>query len=116
MDIKKLYESLLNEFFYDDNSNGELILLGNCIIWKYKNINNTYDNEFDYLLSDYINDEEEDIIDLGLTIKTNDELLYEKYDEMKNLMELYISQIDNIEHWSFSNPDIIDNYITFKIF
>jgi hypothetical protein len=106
MNINELFEQIQNQFLPDE-LNGEFQLHGNCIIWTY-NLDNDSE-EIDYKDGD---DEESQIFD----IKSPEELLQEAYDEDFDSLKLFLDEVEESDEWTFSDPETIENIISFKIF
>lgn len=109
MEINQLFKKLQEDFITDE-SEGELILQGNCIIWTYV----LDDDCEDIDLSEY-EDDDEDIYNNFESI-TVDEILEEVSITYIETIKLFLDELNEIENWTFSEPDIIDDTITFKIF
>jgi hypothetical protein len=110
MNIKQLFERIESKFI-DDEINGNYSLDGNCIVWSYDLDNCPEETSIPYINED---GEEEEIFDFE-SIST-EELLQEAYDEDHELLEIFLDEIEETENWSMSEPDILDNTISFKIF
>ena len=108
MNVKELFDELQNKFSNDDLT-GELILQGNCIIWTYN-----LDDEFeDDSMSFDLDDEE---IIFGFNSCGSEELLEDAYAEDFEKIINYLDEIDEFNNWTFSDADIVDDLISFKIF
>ena len=107
MNINELYESIQDKFIEDD-IHGEFLLFGNLIIWSYK-ITEENDEK------NYLNDEDENEI-YNFESMSSEELLQEAYQEDYENLQEFLDDIGEIDNWEFSNSEIIDNIITFKIF
>ena len=101
--FEKLQDNVSNEF------NGELILEGNCIIWS-------YDIDRDGMpVEEKTNDDDELEFDFN-TVKSSEELLQQGYDEDLLTIQTFITELDDYADWSFSDPEIGETVISFKIF
>ncbi len=109
MNIDKLYEKLQDENFLE-TLQGELTLNGNCIIWTFDLLNNS--EEFD---EDIDNDGNDDIESDELEFISPLEMLNEAYFHDLQEIETFIADLDEND-WQFSDAEIIDNVISFKIF
>ncbi len=105
----------INDFFYElqkkletFNINGDLTLHGNCIIWEYSvDYDMFVDEKYDYYDDDY-------------------ESVYETPSMEENLMDIYsydvskieiaMIELNEIDNWVITNPEITANTITFKIY
>jgi hypothetical protein len=110
MNINQLFENI-QENFIDDESKGELTLQGNCIVWTYTYDEEECDNSFE------CNDDDDDE---GMYIQFESITIDEKLEEIgSNYIEslgLYLDELNELENWTFSEPDIIDDTISFKLF
>jgi hypothetical protein len=107
MNICELFEELQDNIAGD--LNGELILEGNCIIWS-------YDLDRDGATPDLeIADDDEQEYDF-VNATSPEELLQQGYDEDLMIIEAYIAQLDDYADWSYSDPEIGESQISFKIF
>ncbi len=113
MYISELYQSLV-ENVDSDNLNGELELQGNCIVWTY-NLEDNAGNEQSLPIVE--NDEYDDEYDnYYFESETDEEILQTKCDEDIEIIKLYLDDLDDSEDWSFSEPEIGENTIMFRIF
>jgi hypothetical protein len=107
MNISELFEELQDNIL--EELNGELILEGNCIIWS-------YDLDRDGATQDLeVNDDDEIEFDFA-SATSPEELLRQGYDEDLIIIEAHIAQLDDYADWSYSDPEIGDSQISFKIF
>jgi len=108
MNISELFEVIQDRFAPAD-LNGELTLQGNCIVWTYtpETDGEDIDEPFDF---------EEDEISFEFESVSCEELLQDAYLEDKEKIETYLDEIDESNNWAFSEGDVIDREITFKIF
>jgi hypothetical protein len=102
MNISILFEELEKE-----ELRGELMLEGNCIIWSY----NLNDDSEEIDIAE-VNDDD----DYGYDITSPLELLQDAYNEDLGVIELSISEFDEQGDWTFSDPEIGETTISFKIF
>jgi hypothetical protein len=106
MNINELFEKIQDNFLPEDLK-GEFTLHGNCIVWTYNLEDNT----------ESINvptDEDDEIFDFESI--SSEEILQNAYDEDCEALELFLDELEEYDNWSFSEPEIIENIITFKIF
>jgi hypothetical protein len=108
MNISELFDEL-QERFTPADLNGELTLHGNCIIWSYTPEINSED-------IDEVFDSEEDDISMDFEPISCEELLQDAYLEDKERIETYLDEIDESNNWAFSDGDVVDKEISFKIF
>lgn len=107
MNICELFEELQDNIF--DDLNGELSLEGNCIIWS-------YDLDRDGATPD-LEVADDDDVEFDFASSTSpEELLQQGYDEDLMLIEAHIALLDDYADWSFSDPEIAETQISFKIF
>ena len=107
MNINELFEKIQNEFD-DDDLKGELIIQGNVIIWSF-NLSDDID-EFDYVEED--NDEHV----FNYEAQSDEERLIEVYHEDVENIKLFFDELGEIDKWTFSDYEIVDEVILFKIF
>lgn len=108
MNINELYEEIQNRFLPED-LDGEFTLEGNCIVWTY----NLEENSEEIDAPSYDNDDE-NLFSFEST--SSEELLLEAYDKDYDLLTEFLDEIEEGENWSFSEPNIMENTISFKIF
>jgi len=106
MNINELFETIQNEFLPEE-LNGEFLLHGNVIIWSY---NLTEDSE--ELL--YLDEDEEDGFSFEAT--SSEELLQEAYQEDLEKVQQFLDGIEETDNWNFSDSEVLDDVIVFKIF
>lgn len=106
MNINELFEVIQDEFLPEE-LNGDFLLHGNAIIWSY---NLTEDSE--ELL--YLDEDEEELFSYEAT--SSEELLREAYQEDLEQLQQFLDSIDETDNWSFSEGEIVDDVIVFKIF
>lgn len=108
MEINQLFEKLQEDLITEE-SDGELTLQGNCIVWTY-----VLDDDCEEIDINEC-DDDEDIYNNFESI-TIDEILEEISTTYIDSINLYLDEIGEIDNWTFSEPDIIDETISFKIF
>ena len=102
MNIKNLFEFLEKNLL--DEINGELILDGNQIIWTFDL--NKDSEEFD---------ENNDCDEFSYNLQSNEEVLQEIYVEDLDCIVELISDFDDESTYTFSEPEIGECVISFKI-
>lgn len=107
MNINELFEQIQDKFLPED-LNGEFTLQGNCIIWTYN-----LDNDSEEI--DAPNEEDEEQAFSFESLST-EELLQEAYDKDLILLEGLLDELEEYDNWTFSEPDINENIISFRIF
>lgn len=107
MNINELFEKI-QEKFGEEELKGEFTLQGNCIVWEYNLDNNSQE------IPAPSDDDEELQFDFEAT--SPEELLLEVYNEDYLLIEGLLDEYEETENWTFSESEIIDNTISFKIF
>ena len=107
MNINELFEELQDNI--SDELKGELILIGNCIIWSYDLDRNGVVEDIEH------HDDDELEFDFASTTSP-EELLQQGYDEDLLIIEAHIANLDDYADWSFSDPEVTDTIISFKIF
>ena len=116
MNIKILFDSIENNFLFDEIV-GTMTLDGNCIIWEYSG--NGYEitqfsaadlNE-DKIIGDGYDDTpfDDNIISL-------EEHMQDIYHKDLDLIKKILECSGETDEWIFSESEIIDNVISFKIF
>ena len=108
MKINKLFEKLQDETFSED-LNGEFILEGNCIIWSFD-----LDKNAEEIEAPQVQDDDE--LEFNFDTTSPLELLQEAYNEDLMAIEMLINDVDEFGDWTFSDPEISDSTISFKIF
>lgn len=106
MNINELFETTQDEFLSEE-LNGEFLLHGNVIIWSY---NITEDSEE----LEYLNDDDEE--SFNFKVVSSEELLQEAYQDDFNKLQEFLNDIEEIDNWTFSDSEIVDDVIVFKIF
>ena len=106
MNINELFETIQNEFLPEE-LNGEFLLHGNVIIWSY---NLTEESEEIIYLEE---DEEESF---GFEASSSEELLQEGYQEDYDKLQQFLDSVEETDNWSFSDSEVVDDVIVFKIF
>ena len=107
MDINELFEKIQEEF-HPDELRGEFTLQGNLIIWSF-NLSDDVD-EFDYV------EEDGDEYVFNYDSECSEELLVEAYHEDIEQVRLFLDEIEETDNWTFSDYEIVDEVILFKIF
>lgn len=110
MNINELFEKL-QERFGEDEIKGEFSLNGNCIIWEYN-----LDNNSEEIQIPISGDDDDDEITFDFEAVSPEELMLEVYNEVLGLIELFFDELEETDNWTFSDSDIVDNTISFKIF
>jgi len=105
MNINELSEVIQDEFLPEE-LNGEFLLHGNVIIWSY----NLSDDSEDLL---FLDDDEEM---LSFEAMSSEELLQEAYQEDFDKLQQFFDGIEETDNWTFSDSEIVDEVIVFKIF
>lgn len=108
MNIQTLYLEMERDDFLKATLSGELELKGNCVIWSYELYETADGNEGFY------NDDEEMSFAFGRT--SNEEILLETHRDDSEEIKDFIGELENEVEWDFSEPEIIDNKVSFKIF
>ena len=106
MTINELFEKIQEGLFLDE-LNGELIIKGNCIIWTYDLNKNSEEIETP-------TDDEES--EFSFESQSPEELLLEAYQEDLEAIELFLDELEEFDNWTFSEPEIGETVISFKIF
>jgi len=106
MNINELFETVQDEFLPEE-LNGEFLLHGNVIIWSY---NLTEDSE--ELL--YLDEDEEESFIFEAT--SSEELLQEAHQEDLEKVQQFLDGIEETDNWTFSDYEVVDDVIVFKIF
>ena len=106
MNINELFETIQDEFVPEE-LNGEFLLHGNVIIWSY-NLTE-YSEEIAYLDDD---DEET----FSFEASSSEELLQEAHQEDLEKLQLLIDGVEETDNWTFSDSEVVDDVIVFKIF
>lgn len=106
MNINELFETIQNEF-HPEELNGEFLLHKNVIIWSYNLTENS--EEINYLDE---NDEES----FNFEAVSSEELLQEVYQNDFNKLKEFLDDIEEIDNWTFSDDEVVDDVIVFKIF
>jgi len=106
MNINELFEEIQDNFIPEE-LNGEFMLHGNVIIWSYNIADDCEDMT-------YLNDDDEEMF--SFETSSSEEVLQEKYIEDYNKLLELLDSIDEGDNWNFSDSEISDDVITFKIF
>ena len=105
MNICELFEELQDSILED--LNGDLILQKKCIVWSHNLDSDGVTEDLE------LTDDEE--YDFTSTISP-EELLQQGYDEDLEIIQAHLAQLDDYVDWSFSNPEIGETVISFRIF
>jgi hypothetical protein len=108
MNINELFEQIQDNFISNEILNGEFTLQGNCIIWTYNLEENSEE------IAPPSEDDEEQ--NFSFEALSSEELLQEAYQDDLMLLEGFLDEIEEINNWTFSDPEISENLISFKIF
>ena len=107
MNIRELFEKI-QDTFNSDNISGEFTLQGNCIIWSY-----SLDNDSEELP---VLDVDDDEYAYNFESESSEELLTNTCNAVIEQIEGLFDELDENDNWEFSDSEIIDDLITFKIF
>lgn len=110
MNINELFKNIQYKFSLED-LNGEFTIEGNCIVWTYALDN--YDNT-NYTKCFY--DDDDDLLEFDFESESSEELLLESYECTFQKIEMLLDELDETENWTMSDPETIDETISFKIF
>jgi len=110
MNINELFEKLQDKFLPEE-INGEFTLNGNCIIWEFTLDCSTHSDET--TIPVFNDDEEYEII---YEYSTPEEQLLDEYNKIFEQIELFLDELDELDVWTISDSDILENSISFKIF
>jgi hypothetical protein len=108
MNVNELFEKIQDNFLPEE-LNGEFTLQGNCIIWTY----DLDDNDSEEISTP---NEDEDELGFGFETASSEELLHEAYDDDLERLEGLLDELEENDNWSFSEPEIAESVISFKIF
>ena len=106
MNTNELFETIQDEFIPEE-LNGEFLLHGNVIIWSY---NLTEDSEEIV----YLNGDDEE--SFSFEASSSEELLQEAYQDDFEKLQQFLDGTEEIDNWTFSDSEIVDDVIVFKIF
>jgi len=107
MNVNELFEKIQDKF-NPENFNGEFTLHGNLIVWEY-NLEDDSEN-----IETLNNDDDE--LEFDFESQSAEELLFEAYQEDLLLIEEILDEFEELDSWSFSEAETIENSISFKIF
>lgn len=107
MNINELFEKIQNKF-EEDELRGEIILQGNVIIWSY----NLSDDEDEFNCIEEDNDE----YVFNYENRCDEEILIEAHHEDLENIQLFLDELDELRNWNFSDYEIVDDVILFKLF
>ena len=106
MNINELFEEIQDEYIPEE-LNGEYLLQGNCIVW-------TYDLDDDAEEIDNFDEDEDNPFNFeALSVE---ELLLEAYREDFEKLQELLDENEETGNWSFSDTDVVENIISYKIF
>lgn len=105
MNIDKLYEAIQIDLI-PRQLNGDFILYNNEIIWSY--ILETNEG------LEFFNDDDEESFSFE-NISSEEQLLEAYHDDYEKLHDFF-DAIEQTNHWMFTDDEIIDNTINFKIY
>lgn len=105
MSINELFEMIQDEFLPEE-LNGEFLLHNNVIIWSYNLTENSEE-------INYLDDDEEN----GFSFEASscEELLQEGYQDDFDKLQQFLDGIDETDNWTFSDSEVVDDVIVFKI-
>ena len=107
MNISELFENIQDKFSPEDIK-GEFILQGNCIVWTYKLEEDLNEND--------VPEKDEDDFEYCFNSTSLEEYLTQAYDEDLQQLEEFLDELDETNNLSFSDSEIVDDIISFKIF
>ena len=110
MNINELFEKIQDKFLPEDLS-GEFQLDGNCIIWTYN-----LEDDSEEIPTPTSNDDDEDELQFNFESSSPEELLQEAYDHDIEKIDELLDELEESDNWTFSDSDINENIISFKIF
>jgi hypothetical protein len=113
MNINELFDEIQDRFLPED-LNGEFTLHGNCIVWTYDLDKDDVEDEIIVPTNNKDDDEDAPLFDFESS--STEELLQEAYDEDIILIEQLLDELEESDNWLFSEPEINENIISFKIF
>lgn len=108
MNISELFEKLQDKFLPEE-INGEFSLHGNCIIWEYN-----LDNDSEEISISTMDEDEEQYFDFEAS--SPEEILLETHGDVLEQVEFYLDELEELDNWTISESEIVDNTISFKIF
>lgn len=112
MNIYELYNHLEIDDF-SERIKGELKLIGNYIIWSFT-LTETAD-ETESHAYDYDEDDEDNYVS-AFSYVSSEESLQDTCDADMEIIKQYINELDEFNDWTYSDPDVDDDTISFKIF
>lgn len=107
MNINELFNKFQDKF-EEDELRGEFVLQGNVVIWSF----NLSDDEE---LLDCIEEEDDEYV-FNYDSKCDEELLIEAYHQDLEKIQLFLDELNEMENLSFSDYEVVDDVILFKIF
>jgi hypothetical protein len=114
MSINDLFEQIQNRFNLDEIK-GNFTIDGNCIIWSCDS-GCIETEETEKIV--FINDDGDEETYYGYTLDSMsiEEKLTDVYNEDIIKINDFFEMIEETDNWYFSEPDIYEDSITFKIF
>jgi hypothetical protein len=104
MNISELFGEL-----EEKELNGEINLVGNCINWSY----DLHKNSEEIEVLEYDDDDDEIFM---FESESSEELLNDAYDNDLKTIQEFIEENDELDEWTFLEPEINNNIISFKVF
>lgn len=109
MNIQALYLEMKEDEFLQSTLSGSFELKGNCIIWSYE-LYETSNNDN----NDYYDDEENDMYNFER--QSNEEILLETHrDDVEEIKE-FLEDLEDDCSWEFTEPEVLGDTISFKIY
>jgi len=108
MNINELFEEIQDHFFPED-LNGEFTLHGNVIIWTFDIIKNSEE-----IITP--SEDEDDEYYFEFESASSEELLQDAYIADSEKLKELLDEMEESNNWTFSEFEIIDNVISFRIF
>ena len=107
MNINELFESIQDNFI-PEYINGEYILHGNVIIWTYD-----FEDDSEELSIPAADDDD---FEFAFESTTTEELLNQACRDDLEQLNAFLDELDELNNWTITEPECIDNTISFKIF
>lgn len=107
MDINELFDKIQKKFD-EDELRGEFILQEGLIIWSFNLCDDV--DEFDY-----IEEDNEEYI-FNYEGECSEEILIEAYHEDVEKTKLFLDEIEEVDNWTLTDYEIVDDVILFKVF
>jgi hypothetical protein len=108
MNINELFKKLQEEIQVGELK-GELTLKGKCIVWTYD-----LDDNSEEIESPTTDDDDEPLF--NFEAQTPEELLMEAYQEDLERIQEFLDEYEEFDNWTFSDPEINDQIISFRLF